>query len=331
MARVKCKKSPDVQIEHGYWRLANSLSDALVQHKFTGRELTLLIAIMRNTYGYNKKKRMLSHTYLANATGISRQNVVAVIQKLKRCDVLHVDGVTIGINKQFDAWEVPRRRLAHVSKGSLIDETKSTSVGSLVEGTGERLVDETGGSLVEGTGGSLVEGTKVVSSTRPNKDNLKNNKQKTKIKKQEVAPITCLPLSDAEEKATKMRIDILDIDRTFSQQYLRTSGQSLDVVVTERSRHEVWKEILSQYSWDVVQRALPEFFATDDPWFSGQDGRVNLPFTPALFRTWLKQQRHTRGGNTVVTRPVQTVEEARAARANAIAICKREGLTFEGE
>ena len=144
-----------------------------------------------------------------------------------------------------------------------------------------------------------------------NKDKkVKNGKNVKNVKKEKNKSITPAITVCAETIATitNGRVDALELDRAFCSGYLQRTDNPLDVVIMELKRYDVWEDILSQFSIDVALRALDGFFATEDLWFSGRSGAVTLPFTPALFKTWLRQNRHLRtpGNSVVVESPFQS-------------------------
>jgi len=103
----------DVQLEHGFTRIADALLEALARVDLTGREFRLVHAIVRITYGYGKAADRIGATQLAAATGIDRRNVQKVLASLERRNVVairrHGDRKrhAVSIVKDFERWDQP--------------------------------------------------------------------------------------------------------------------------------------------------------------------------------------------------------------------------------
>ncbi len=114
---LKIMASP--QLEKGYLKIANELAEALARNQFTGHENRVIWAVMRKTYGYNKKQDQISYGQLAAATGLSRKRVFEAVASLKRKGVLRTyktgnrSPLTYAINKDYESWlTVPENRVS---------------------------------------------------------------------------------------------------------------------------------------------------------------------------------------------------------------------------
>ncbi len=76
------------QVEDGFTRIANELFDAVLRAPLTGVEQKVILAVIRLTYGYNKREDALSFSQIATATGIGRQSVVRAMVRLRKANVL---------------------------------------------------------------------------------------------------------------------------------------------------------------------------------------------------------------------------------------------------
>jgi phage replication O-like protein O len=102
------------QTENGFTRIANELLEAIISFSFTSRQLNILFAVIRCTYGYNKKSDAVSGYQLAKMTNIDRSHVSKTILELIKINVLikhekgrHSHGAfvnEISINKYYDTW-----------------------------------------------------------------------------------------------------------------------------------------------------------------------------------------------------------------------------------
>ena len=102
------------QIESGYTRIANELLDAIIAHPFSRREFAIVFALIRVTYGYQKKEDAISGWQLSEMTGIDRSHVSKTITELiekkvvNRSDsgrISHGQNVPfLSINKHYKQW-----------------------------------------------------------------------------------------------------------------------------------------------------------------------------------------------------------------------------------
>lgn len=72
----------NIQLKHGYTKIANEILESLVNTPLLGAELRVLLHIIRKTYGYNKKQDRISFTQFEKATGISRQTINKTLKNL---------------------------------------------------------------------------------------------------------------------------------------------------------------------------------------------------------------------------------------------------------
>ena len=104
----------DVQTEHGWLKLANALHEALMRKK--GRLPTLhravFDAVVRLTYGWDKKADRISASRIQTFTEIPRHHVVELLGDLERWKLITIErrgaGRTsvLAVQKNFDLWEI---------------------------------------------------------------------------------------------------------------------------------------------------------------------------------------------------------------------------------
>lgn len=104
------------QVEDGYTRIANELLDEIIRHPFSKRQIKVLLAVVRQTYGYNRKSHAMSYSVLADATGLFRRHVISTVAELAEAGVLVVEGSgvvrnggelkAVGVNKRYTEWRV---------------------------------------------------------------------------------------------------------------------------------------------------------------------------------------------------------------------------------
>lgn len=96
------------QVEDGYTRIANELLEAVISYPFSKRQLSVLLAVFRQTYGFNRKDAELSLGTLSARTKIDKANVSRTLSELEGLGVLTKrsapTGAVIGINKDYERW-----------------------------------------------------------------------------------------------------------------------------------------------------------------------------------------------------------------------------------
>lgn len=92
-------------IDDGYTRFANELLEAIASADLTARQLKVMLAYVRKTYGFNKKTDRIADEQIAKLTGLSRQNVNKAKKELISMNCLFMDGNQIGVNSEVSAWQ----------------------------------------------------------------------------------------------------------------------------------------------------------------------------------------------------------------------------------
>lgn len=92
-------------IDDGYTRFANELLEAIASADLTARQLKVMLAYVRKTYGFNKKTDRIADEQIAQLTGLSRQNVNKAKKELISMNCLFMDGNQIGVNSDVSAWK----------------------------------------------------------------------------------------------------------------------------------------------------------------------------------------------------------------------------------
>lgn len=99
------------QIEDGYVRIANELFDAILTSRLSGRQIKVLLAILRKTYGFNKKSDEIGLSQLSEMTNLARSHISVTIKELSAMNIIYLSGGhnarVISINKKYLSWELP--------------------------------------------------------------------------------------------------------------------------------------------------------------------------------------------------------------------------------
>lgn len=101
------------QLEDGHIRIANELFDAILKFPFTLKQQSVLLAIVRKTYGFNKKADDMSAAQIGALCGMARNHVTETLNELCAMGVITKRageyGCVIGINKRHDEWRAERK------------------------------------------------------------------------------------------------------------------------------------------------------------------------------------------------------------------------------
>lgn len=98
------------QKENGYTPIANEIMEALARTKFNTQESRIIFAILRKTYGYNKKNDWISNSQLEQITGIHRVHCSHTVTKLLLRKIVARIGNKIQFNKLYSQWsQLPKQ------------------------------------------------------------------------------------------------------------------------------------------------------------------------------------------------------------------------------
>lgn len=104
------------QIEDGYLMIANELLEAILGFGFSLREQSVLLTIIRKTYGYKKKVDDLSASQIGAMCRVPRQHVTTTLNMLALRNVITKKpgryGSIIGIQKDHRRWITAERMRA---------------------------------------------------------------------------------------------------------------------------------------------------------------------------------------------------------------------------
>lgn len=106
----------NMQIEDGnYCKIHNKILENLPKPKFSGRQWSMIVIVIRFTYGFHKKETKLTSEFLSKKTHIGQANISKVIQLLLKMNVFK--GYKKGrywhlsFNKYSHTWKTSQKRL----------------------------------------------------------------------------------------------------------------------------------------------------------------------------------------------------------------------------
>lgn len=126
------------QLEDGHTRIANELLEALLLAKLTSRQWTIVMALVRKTYGYNKKTDDIGLGQLSDLTGLAKSHVSVAVRELEDRRIISRKqgkfGHIMGVNKNHVQWTGVERRIAQGVTELVTGVTESVTVTDSVIG-----------------------------------------------------------------------------------------------------------------------------------------------------------------------------------------------------
>lgn len=92
-------------LDDGYTRVANELLEAVMAADLTARQLKVVLALIRKTYGFGKKFDRITNTQIAMMTGIHHTHVCKAKNEMIAMKIIVTNGQAIGINKVISEWD----------------------------------------------------------------------------------------------------------------------------------------------------------------------------------------------------------------------------------
>lgn len=104
------------QKENGYTPIANELLDALCRLHISGNEWSYLHAVIRKTYGYNKKEDWVTNSQIAKITGLHPVRVSEAKKKLLELGIVTENRNKIALQKDYAKWGKLRKTVTKVTE-----------------------------------------------------------------------------------------------------------------------------------------------------------------------------------------------------------------------
>jgi phage replication O-like protein O len=99
------------QVEDGYTKLSNELLEAIIDAGFTRREYTIVLYLIRQTYGYHRKKSYVKIKDVCDATSMDFSDICKTLKELVRKKIVkqekHGRFYTYSIKKDYEQWLIP--------------------------------------------------------------------------------------------------------------------------------------------------------------------------------------------------------------------------------
>lgn len=105
------------QLDEPYTRITHEILEEIAKRRFNGTQYGIIIAVLRNTYGFQRKSHRLSISFLAEATLCNKTQIKRELDKLISMKVIkvydegnRVISREIGFNKYFTEWDLEYTR-----------------------------------------------------------------------------------------------------------------------------------------------------------------------------------------------------------------------------
>lgn len=94
-------------IENGFTRIANELTEALMQNaaKLSGREFQIVHAVIHKTFRFHKKSDWINNSQISELTGIAASKISELKKSLIAKNILVINGREISINTTVSEWQ----------------------------------------------------------------------------------------------------------------------------------------------------------------------------------------------------------------------------------
>jgi phage replication O-like protein O len=122
-------ESQVADLDDGYTRIANELLEAVMAADLTARQLKVVMAVIRKTYGFGKKFDRITNTQIAAMTRIHHTHVCTAKNEMIAMNIILTNGLAIGVNKVISDWNFnisqSGKTLAKVANKTLADSANT--------------------------------------------------------------------------------------------------------------------------------------------------------------------------------------------------------------
>ena len=126
----------NIQPEHGTFKFANEMADALCRFRIPAEMRSVFDAIIRKTWGWRKREDRIAISTLSEMTGLSGPGVCRALRRLKENEMIVRDakGLT-RVQKDWERWKLSPH-FAHLAQMPLaLQPTTSGSTATSTSGS----------------------------------------------------------------------------------------------------------------------------------------------------------------------------------------------------
>lgn len=141
---AKRPRTGNPQKEDGFFPIANEIAEQMARTTLSAGESKILWAILRNSYGWQRKEVRMSYNGFARLTGLHRRNVQKVIVRLVDRNIItkREDGYinVYSFQKRYHQWKDLPQQLRNSSQdGGELDDTS----GGVLDAFSGGVLDDT--------------------------------------------------------------------------------------------------------------------------------------------------------------------------------------------
>jgi len=104
------------QKENGYVPIANELMEAMARLRLSGGEWSFIMALIRKTYGFNKKEDWITNSQIVILTGMRKERVSEAKRKLIEAKIVTEKRNKISLQKDYEKWRKLRKSVTIVTE-----------------------------------------------------------------------------------------------------------------------------------------------------------------------------------------------------------------------
>jgi phage replication O-like protein O len=238
-------------LEKGFTRLANTLLDAAISHDMTKRQYKVFLAVIRKTYGFQKKRDRISGSQLSEITNMPRARCSEVLNELIEMKLIIRTGGTQGeleINKKTSEWTEHKPKKCYQNSTSKQPKQYSTETVTLT---------------------STETVTHASTETVHTKESLKDNSKDKELTK----------VNSCSEQGSEPAVAWIPTNKK-DERYEITQTQ-IDEWSETYPAVDVLQQLREMYSWSnanptrrKTQRGMPRFIVS---WLSREQDRPSAP------------------------------------------------------
>ncbi len=99
-----------------FTKISSELLEAFCRLQLSGSEWSFIHALLRKTYGYNKKEDWITNTQIMGLTGLCKERVSEAKKSLLEKQIVTEKRNKISIQKNYDLWKELRKNVTRVTE-----------------------------------------------------------------------------------------------------------------------------------------------------------------------------------------------------------------------
>lgn len=104
------------QLENGYTKIADEILTAFCRLHLSGNEWSFVHALIRKTYGYNKREDWITNTQISTMTGMGSTRVSEAKKSLISLNIVTENRNKISLQKDYEQWGKLRKTVTKVTE-----------------------------------------------------------------------------------------------------------------------------------------------------------------------------------------------------------------------